>query len=212
MANKRTKAANELKEMERIRETKAALFRAASKKLTIFPIVALCCTAIIACLFVLDWANIYNTTIAGKEVSVSGFNCLWACLTGNYSSADAAYGDMAVPFYYYAKGYCENLGVLTLIAAILLILSAISQIVASFTKKPIVNVVSLALNLLLAVVLIVCFIVALRMNDSQILPKYCSGNPACSIKSYVVIPAVFALINVVLHGIATFKYIQYKYE
>lgn len=41
--------------------------------------------------------------------------------------------------------------------------------------------------------LVVSFITALSMNRSDILPVYCSSNPACSIRSYTVIPAVILL-------------------
>lgn len=199
MANKRL---NE----QRIRKEKELRFNKECAKLTVFPIIALIGMVAIMLLFLVDWANIYNTKIVGKEVSISGFNCLFSGLTGNYSSSDAIYGDMAIPFYYYAKSYCENLSILTLISAVIFLLLLVSQLVGIFTKKHILNIISAALGILLTIMLIACFVIALDMSNSKILSVYCGGNPACFIQSYAIIPAIVALIVAVVHGFAAYKY------
>ena len=57
---------------------------------------------------------------------------------------------------------------------------------------------------------IASFIVALSMKNGTILSRYCSGNPACSIKSLIIIPALLALISSLPSAIACKKYFAVK--
>ena len=207
MANKKYKEMNMQKEQERIRKEKEERFtKTCNKELTKFPIIAMVGLAVLLLLFFVDWAYIYNTDIGGKEVSISGFNCLFSGLTGNYTSSDSIYGDMAIPFNYYASAQCENLSIMTLISAVILLILLVCQLVTVITKQHMLNILCAIISVLLSIMLIVCFSMALGMKDSKILPIYCGGNPACSIKSYTIIPAIVALGLTALHGFATYKY------
>ncbi len=197
MANKKTRD-------ERIKAEKEKKFNASRKKLVVFPIVGAVFSVIALILYSVKWAAVYNDGY-GYEVQISGFNVLFAALSGKYT--ETAFGNMAVPFYYYAKNYCVTLGVLTIISAVVVVLTLASQIIAAITKKQLFNVTSLVGGCVSFALLLVCFSVALSMKNSDILPVYCSGNPACSIRSYAIIPAVFSLCAA---GVALFEVINYE--
>lgn len=201
MANKKTKEAI-------IAAQKLEKFKNANKKLNLYTYLGIGLIAVIVLTFFVKWAGIYNTDIKDYEVSFSGFNALFAAFSGNYSSADKTYGDIAVPFYYYAAKYCKTLGALTIVSAITLLPALASQILTLAIKKQFLNVVSAALLVIEAIVLIATFATALSMSGSDILPIYCSGNPACSIKSYAIVPAIAALGAAVPHVIASVFYFR----
>ena len=206
MANKRTREESIRREQERIRQEKEQGAKKLYAGLKYYSIAALVGTMAILLLFLGNWVYIYNTDIGGSEVAISGFDCFFAGLTGNYTSTDKLYGDMAVPFYYYAASDCIDLSVITVVSMALLVLLLISQLVTVVSRKYVGHLISLFLGLLLAVMLIVCFIMALGMGDSKILSIYCSGNPACSIRSLAIVPALVALGVTLLHGVAAFKH------
>ena len=146
--------------------------------------------ALLLCFF-FDWAQVYNTDY-GVEVHVSGFSFALAALTGGYSSTAPVYGDISVPFYYYAQDYCDALGALTLTAAIVCVLAIALPVVRLATGNRSLYALDIALPAAALALLCACFAVGVAMNGSQILPVYCSGNPACSIQSYALIGAIVA--------------------
>ena len=146
--------------------------------------------ALLLCFF-FDWAQVYNTDY-GVEVHVSGFSFALAALTGGYSSTAAAYGDIAVPFYYYAESYCAALGALSLTAVIVSLLCIALPVVRLATGSRRLYAADIALPAAALGLLVACFAVGIAMNGSQILPVYCSGNPACSIRSDAAIGAIVA--------------------
>lgn len=156
-----------------------------------------------------NWVYIFNTTRGvGVEVGCNGFNFLIATLTGKFSSTSKVYGDLAVPFYYYAAKYCKTLGVVTLISIVCLILSIGFSVAAYFTKKQELSIGSVVTSLGAVVLLIVCFTVALSMKDSDILPVYCSGNPRCSIESLAILPAIVVCGMLAVQCVAAIKYLK----
>ena len=198
MANKKNREIN----LKNEREKK---FRAACLKLRNYPIICLAISVLILLLFLVNFAEVFNTDY-GAEVKISGFNTFFAAITGQYTSEQAIFGNMAVPFNYYAESYVHTLGILTLIAMVLTLANLAVQIVAVSIKKSALNVAACVIGAVQTAVLIACFIVALSMKDAKILSVYCSGNPKCSIRSFAIIPAIFALIGAVVSGIATVKY------
>lgn len=198
MANKKNREIN----LKNEREKK---FRAACLKLRNYPIICLAISVLILLLFLVNFAEVFNTDV-GAEVKISGFNTFFAAITGQYTSEQAIFGNMAVPFNYYAESYVHTLGILTLMAMILTLANLAVQIVAVSIKKSALNVAACAIGAVQTAVLIACFIIALSMKDAKILSVYCSGNPKCSIRSFAIIPAIFALIGAVVSGIATVKY------
>lgn len=178
-----------------------------NKKLRRFNIVGILGLIITFLTFFCVFAEIYNTTEGvGVEVKVRGFSFLVAGITGKYSSTSSTYGDMAVPFYYYAKTWCETIGTLTLIAGILLVLSIVLKTLSTIFNYNFLSFVFTVLDVVLSVLLIIVFVKALDMSNSEILPIYCSGNPACSIKSYAIVPALVGLCVALLDGFIAFKY------
>lgn len=158
--------------------------------------------AIVCYLF--NWVYIYNTA-SGIEVKVSGFSFLISAITGKYTDASKIYGDIAVPFFYYAETYCKQVGILTLITAIVHILALASCIILVATKKHMLSFVSSVLSLVCSVLLFVVFVCCLSMKNSEILPVYCSGNPNCFIRSLVIISAITVFCGAVLQIIALVK-------
>lgn len=199
MANKQT-AYNS----QKLAKRKA--YEATCAKLLPFSIVGIALSVAVILLFFVHWATIYNTSIGGNEVQISGFNTFFAAITGGYSKTDSLYGDMAVPFYYYAKSYCQASGIFTILAFIVSVLGLFLQVLA--TKLHSLHISVVFLNGLAFLLLLACFIVSLSMANSDILPIYCSGNTACSIRSYAILPALCALASCVLSVFNTIKYAE----
>lgn len=187
---------------------KEQLYEEASSGLIYYPRVAAVVIAFALLLFLLSWADVYNTDIPGKEVSVSGWSFVMSAITGSFTSADGIYGDMAVPFYYYAADYCQPLAYVTLAAACAAIASLAVQVVSIIGKKHGLNYAAVLLSFVSSVLLIICFCIGLSMSGSDILPIYCSGNPACSIRSFAIIPGVLILIAGVVNLLASLKYFK----
>ena len=194
MANKRAREENVKRDKERRYEL---------AKNAIYPLEIVACVAavIVVLLFFLNWAYVNNTDV-GVEVKVSGFNAFIAGITGDYSSPSSAFGDMAIPFYMYAKSYSESLGLLTVIAlfsaAATLVLSVVNAVFALLKKNRILNYPLAVLSLITAIVLILCFTTALSMKDAQIL----------SIRSLAIIPAVLSVAVTVLSVLQIVKSIK----
>ena len=190
------------------REEKQRKYNRVAKKFYVFPLSAFILTAVTLLLFFVNWALVYNTDMAGAEVKISGFNVLFASLGGNYDSAK--HGDMAVPFYYYAKSYCESLGVLTAIAFFVLLANLVSNALAFSLKAYKINAVSALLSVVEFGLLLACFIVALSMKNSEILSKYCSNNPACSIRSTAIVTALCSAVGFAISAVGYKKYLSAK--
>ena len=191
-------------------QKKEAEYKAATDRLPILSWCALAAIALALLLFFASWAHVYNTDMndgaGGWEVSVDGWACLAAGVTHDYTSSSPVYKDMAVPFYYYAPGSVETLCLLTLAAFVAAAVSLILQLAASMGKRhglllP-AGVACAAGGALLAA----CFASALSMSGSDILPLYCSYNPACSIQSQAVLPAVCMLGGAALNISAALQY------
>ena len=158
----------------------------------------------------MDWAAVYNTDISGNEVRISGFHCLTAGLSGNFTGTDAAIGDMAVPFYLYAKAESVALAGLTIAAFFVLLAEIIVQVVALIKNNAIFTLIAAGLGLALGVLLVLCHSTGISMNDAQILHTYCSDNPACSIRSDAILPALLAFFSLALPVAETVKRCQLK--
>ena len=199
---------------ERVKEDKERRYGLAVKSLRNFPLIAIGISVLFLMLFLLDFGYIYNTGMnsgkGGIEVHFSGFNAFFAMITGGYSSADKIYGDIAVPFYYYAKDHTVIICVFSFIAILFTVSDIVVSVLNVALKKPFLSVVSLCLKTLTFISALVAFIAALAMANSQILPVYCSGNPACSIKSLAIIPAIIAAIGAAISAIASVKFFKAK--
>ena len=160
-------------------------------------------------LLFVNFADVYNTTEGvGVEVKVSGWSFIMSALTGQYESPNAIYGDLAMPFYYDAAQWCETVATFALLSLVVILFNIAVQIIAVVKKMYVLNVASAILSVVTAVLLIVCFAEGLAMKDGTILSRYCSGNPACSIRSYAIVPAIFSLGGCVLSVFTTVKHFK----
>ena len=188
-------------------KAKQQQYEKATKHLFIFPWVALGVSILVLLLMFVTFADVYNKAPeVGVEVKVSGWSFVMSGLTGNFTSADKIYGDMAMPFYYYAGEWCESVATFALLAVIAMIINIVLQVVAAIKKLHILNLASSILSVLAAVFLIICYVKGLGMKNGYILSIYCSGNPLCSIRSYAILPAIISLGGAVASGIAIVEY------
>ena len=153
--------------------------------------------------FFFGWCYVYNTQY-GVEVNCSGWNFICMSFCWNFKSSNKVFGDMAVPFYYYAKYYVIVLQIMTTIIFYLtLILVALAAINLKKASRK-VTTIFMVVSFIYSITLFAAFITALTMNGSKILPKYCSGNPACSIQSLIIFPFLLSvtilLINMYLRA------------
>ena len=199
MANKRERE-------KRTRENLALQYKKSTNKLLPFYGWAIAVlSATIICYF-FNWVYVYNSGF-GIEVKANGFSFIAAALSGKYSSADKIYGDLAMPFYYYAKNSCETLGAVTLTAFILNFLAIIVLIVVRTTKLQGLSLISVVLSFVSSVLLVVAFSVALGMKNDKILSVYCGGNPKCDIRSLSVFAAIVSLGRTVIQSVGAIKFL-----
>ena len=166
------------------------------KKLRLFSLAALL-LAIILLLFMLsNWAGIYNTSIEDYEIKVSGYNCVSAGISGDYTSADTArFGNMAV-FNYHIPAYIQKLCALSVVVLFVVIVHVIVSLFALITNKQgAFNVIGIVFAVAEAALFIACYAVGISFNHAGILTTYCNNNPACSVQSNAILPALFAIVS-----------------
>ena len=173
-------------------------------KLLRFYVFAIVIASAAAICYFLNWVYVYNSDY-GIEVKASGFSFIAAALSGKYSSADKIYGDLAMPFYYYAKNSSGTLGTVTLVSFIVNIASVIVLVVVRLTKLQELSALSIFLGVVSSVLLSAAFIIALGMKNDRILSGYCGGNPKCTIGSSAVLPALLAICGTAVQWFAAQK-------
>ena len=151
------------------------------------------------------FSYIWNTSY-GSEASVNGWNYICACLTWTFKGTNGVYGKwMAVPFNYYAKYYVRVLAVATTVSLGILLAYIVVSIFNIRKYRAKLEIICMILLYVLALNFLVCLIVALTMNGSNILPKYCSGNPKCSIATLAFFPFFISLIAAIVHSVFLYK-------
>ena len=189
-------------DLKRAREEqyKHALSRLSPLLLSVFLL-----SILLLALFFCDLSYIHNTDV-GREVSVSVWSYALATVSGSFSSPAAVFGDIAVPFYYYAETGTVLTGILSLVLVIaalaLAVLSAVVFLKRKYDLLPLL-LFSAGVTVLL---LVGSLISSLALNGSQILPVYCSGNPACSIRSDAYFPLLAAIAVLTVAIVAAVKY------
>ena len=161
--------------------------------------------AILLLCYFFGFSYIWNTSY-GSEASVNGWNYIIACITWSFKSTNGVYGKfLAVPFNYYAKYYVRVLAVATTVSfAVLLAYIIVSCFnIKKFHKK--LETISMVLLYVLAFSFLVCIVVALTMNGSKILPRYCNNNPKCSIATLAFFPFFITLITAIVHSVFIHK-------
>ena len=156
-------------------------------------------------LFFCDLSYIHNTDV-GREVSVSVWSYALATVSGSFSSPAAVFGDIAVPFYYYAETGTVLTGILSLVLVIAALALAILSAVVFLRRKYDLLPLLLFAAGVTVLLLVGSLISSLSLNGSQILPVYCSGNPACSIRSDAYFPLIAAFAALTVAIVAAVKY------
>ena len=189
-------------DLKRAREEqyKHALSRLSPLLLSVFLL-----SILLLALFFCDLSYIHNTDV-GREVSVSVWSYALATVSGSFSSPAAVFGDIAVPFYYYAETGTVLTGILSLVLVIAaLALAVLSAVVFRRRKYDLLPLLLFAAGVTV-LLLVGSLISSLALNSSQILPVYCSGNPACSIRSDAYFPLIAALAVLSVAIVAAVKY------
>ena len=148
--------------------------------------------------FFFGWCYIYNKDY-GVEVNCSGWNFICMSFSWNFKSPNQAFGDIAVPFFHYAKYYVIVLEIMT---TVIFYLTLILIALASFNLKKanrLITTVFMVISFIYSATLLAAFITALTMNGSRILPEYCSSNPACSVDSLIIFPFLLSVIILILN-------------
>ena len=189
-------------DLKRAREEqyKHALSRLSPLLLSVFLL-----SILLLALFFCDLSYIHNTDV-GREVSVSVWSYALATVSGSFSSPAAVFGDIAVPFYYYAETGTVLTGILSLVLVIAaLALAVLSAVVFLRRKYDLLPLLLFAAGVTV-LLLVGSLISSLALNSSQILPVYCSGNPACSIRSDAYFPLIAAFAALTVAIVAAVKY------
>ena len=189
-------------DLKRAREEqyKHALSRLSPLLLSVFLL-----SILLLALFFCDLSYIHNTDV-GREVSVSVWSYALATVSGSFSSPAAVFGDIAVPFYYYAETGTVLTGILSLVLVIAaLALAVLSAVVFLKRKYDLLPLLLFAAGVTV-LLLVGSLISSLALNSSQILPVYCSGNPACSIRSDAYFPLLAAIAVLTVAIVAAVKY------
>ena len=161
--------------------------------------------AILLLCYFFGFSYIWNTSY-GSEASVNGWNYIIACFTWTFKSTNGVYGKfLAVPFNYYAKYYVRVLAVATTVSFGILILYIVASClnIKKFHKK--LEIVTMIILYVLAASFLACIIIALTMNGSKILPRYCNNNPKCSIATLAFFPFFITLITAIVHSVFIYK-------
>ena len=148
--------------------------------------------------FFFGWCYIYNKDY-GVEVNCSGWNFICMSFSWNFKSPNQVFGDIAVPFFHYAKYYVIVLEIMT---TVIFYLTLILIALASFNLKKanrLITTVFMVISFIYSATLLAAFITALTMNGSRILPEYCSSNPACSVDSLIIFPFLLSVIILILN-------------
>lgn len=189
-------------DLKRAREEqyKHALSRLSPLLLSVFLL-----SILLLALFFCDLSYIHNTDV-GREVSVSVWSYALATVSGSFSSPAAVFGDIAVPFYYYAETGTVLTGILSLVLVIAALALAVLSAVVFLRRKYDLLPLLLFVAGVTVLLLVGSLISSLALNSSQILPVYCSGNPACSIRSDAYFPLLAAIAMLTVAIVAAVKY------
>ena len=198
-------SAREKRRYEDLKRAREEQYKHALSRLSPLILSVFLLSILLLALFFCDLSYIHNTDV-GREVSVSVWSYALATVSGSFSSPAAVFGDIAVPFYYYAETGTVLTGILSLVLVIAALALAVLSAVVFLRRK-----YDLLPFLLFAAGVTVLLLVgsltsSLALNSSQILPVYCSGNPACSIRSDAYFPLIAALAVLSVAIVAAVKY------
>lgn len=198
-------SAREKRRYENLKRAREEQYKHALSRLSPLLLSVFLLSILLLALFFCDLSYIHNTDV-GREVSVSVWSYALATVSGSFSSPAAVFGDIAVPFYYYAETGTVLTGILSLVLVIAaLALAVLSAVVFLRRKYDLLPLLLFAAGVTV-LLLVGSLISSLALNSSQILPVYCSGNPACSIRSDAYFPLIAAIAVLTVAIVAAVKY------
>ncbi len=198
-------SAREKRRYEDLKRAREEQYNRALSRLSPLLLSVFLLSILLLALFFCDLSYIHNTDV-GREVSVSVWSYALATVSGSFSSPAAVFGDIAVPFYYYAETGTVLTGILSLILVLAaLALAVLSAVVFLKRKYDLLPLLLFAAGVTV-LLLVGSLISSLSLNSSQILPIYCSGNPACSIRSDAYFPLIAAFAALTVAIVAAVKY------
>ncbi len=198
-------SAREKRRYEDLKRAREEQYKHALSRLSPLILSVFLLSILLLALFFCDLSYIHNTDV-GREVSVSVWSYALATVSGSFSSPAAVFGDIAVPFYYYAETGTVLTGILSLVLVIAaLALAVLSAVVFLRRKYDLLPLLLFAAGVTV-LLLVGSLISSLALNGSQILPVYCSGNPACSIRSDAYFPLIAAIAMLTVAIVAAVKY------
>lgn len=198
-------SAREKRRYEDLKRAREEQYKHALSRLSPLILSVFLLSILLLALFFCDLSYIHNTDV-GREVSVSVWSYALATVSGSFSSPAAVFGDIAVPFYYYAETGTVLTGILSLVLVIAaLALAVLSAVVFLRRKYDLLPLLLFAAGVTV-LLLVGSLISSLALNSSQILPVYCSGNPACSIRSDAYFPLLAAIAMLTIAIVAAVKY------
>ena len=185
--------ANKKSVEQRKQTARAEALLAKRKKLRVFPLISLVMTVVLLLLMLTNWAAIYNSDTGKNDLEYTGYQSVSAGLSGNYKSADInAFGEIAT-FYGFVPDKVKTLSLLSVIVLFVLVVHGLIELFAVITnKQSAFNVLGVIFTVASAGLFIACYAVA-RSMDGVMIAAFC-GNPACSVQSSAIIPAVFAIL------------------
>ena len=167
--------------------------------------------AILLLCYFFGFSYVWNTSY-GSEAGMNGWNYIIAgfayIFSGfkfNFKATNMVFGDMAVPFNYYAKIYVRVLSIAVVVSLIILLAYILVSALNIKKYHAKLELVSAILLYVLAAAFLTCIVVALTMNGSKILPGYCSNNPKCSIATLAFFPFFITLITAIVHSVFLYK-------
>ncbi|MBQ7712884.1 MAG: hypothetical protein IJT69_03600 [Clostridia bacterium] len=185
----------EADKLRRENEKSVCSIRTKTRVLSCFSLVVV---ILLLLLLFTNWAAIHNSADDSIEVKFTGFQSISAGLSGNYKSADeASFGNLST-FYYFVPSAVRTLCLLTVVTLFVLVVQGVVSLFAAITNKQgAFNVIAILLAAAEAGLFIACYAVARSMNDPMV-SGYCKGNPACSVQSTAILPALFAILSLSL--------------
>ncbi len=161
-------------------------------KLNVFLYILLGACGVTLALYFTQFVFVDNSDV-GREVGVSGWSFFLATISGSFSSASKVFGDIAVPFYIYAKSFTVLAGVFTILSVVAFLSLIVLTTVILVKKQYWLSIFTLIASALAFLSLLVTTIICFAVSSADVLPIYCQGNPKCSIGSDAIYPLLLSL-------------------
>ena len=205
MANKKTRE-------REINAAKVKVYENKKKSLKIMSPIAIAIIAASVLLMFVPFIEIMNDpSRAGQtgaafveQEGANGFTCLIIALTRDYTSAESALS----PYYYWVadqggQPFVKMLTIASFVALLAAVLAIVADVIVIATKKHEAVLFALVCDFIATAAFIMAFVAALSCKEKMI-AGFCSGNVACYIRSFAILPAICAfgaLVTDVIHFI-----------